>query len=37
MELNQITLIENGNTSKEIVDKMNSIYAQKSEINKLIV
>lgn len=37
MGLNQITLIENCDTSKEIVDKLDSIYLQKSETNKMIV
>lgn len=37
MDLTQITLIENCNSSKEILDKMDSIYEQKSETNKMLV
>ena len=37
LELSQITLIENCQTSKEIVDKLDSIYEQKSELNKMLV
>lgn len=37
LELTQITLIENCQTSKEIVDKLDSIYEQKSELNKMLV
>lgn len=37
MELNQITLVENCASSKQIMDKLNSIYEQKSETNKMIV
>lgn len=32
MELLQITLIENCTTSKEIFDKLNSIYEKKTEL-----
>lgn len=37
MEFEQITLIENCDSSKEILDKLDSIYLQKSETNKMIV
>lgn len=37
MDLKQITLVENCTSSKEIIDKLNSIYEQKSEMNKMIV
>lgn len=37
MELNQISLIENCETAKEVMVKLESIYEQKSELNKMIV
>lgn len=37
MDLNQISLVENCNSSKEILDKLNSIYEQRTETNKMIV
>ena len=37
MDLSQITLIENCETSKEILDKLDGIYALKSETNKMLV
>ena len=36
MDFSQITLIENCTTSKEILDKLDAIYAQKTEINKML-
>lgn len=37
MDLNQISLVENCNHSREILEKLDSIYEQKSEVNKLLV
>ncbi|CAH2108876.1 unnamed protein product [Euphydryas editha] len=37
MELNQISLIENYVTAKEVMVKLESIYEQKSELNKMMV
>lgn len=37
MNLNQITLIENCNSAKEIINKLDSIYQQKTETNKMLV
>lgn len=37
MELNQISLIENCETAKEVMTKLESIYEQKSELNKMMV
>ncbi|KAG7313042.1 hypothetical protein JYU34_000125 [Plutella xylostella] len=37
MELKQITLIENCETAQEIMLKMESIYEQKSELNKMVL
>lgn len=37
MDLSQITLIENCVTSAEIINKLDSIYEQKSETNKMLV
>lgn len=37
MDLNQITLIENCETALEIMSKLESIYEQKSELNKMII
>jgi len=37
MSLSQITLIENCETSSDIFNKLNSIYEQKSETNKMLV
>lgn len=37
MEIGQVCLIENCNTSKEILDKLDSIYEAKSESNKMVV
>lgn len=36
MEFNQIALVENCNTSHEVFNKLNSLYEQKTETNKLI-
>ena len=36
MELSQIMLIENCNTSSEILDRLNGIYALKTETNKMM-
>ena len=36
MDFSQITLIENCTTSKEILDKLDAIYAQKTEINEML-
>lgn len=33
--LSQITLTENCNSSKKILDKLDSVYIQKSETNKM--
>lgn len=37
MELTQISLIENCNTAKKVMDKLCSIYELKSETNKMVV
>lgn len=37
MEFAQITLVENCESSKQILDKLDSIYEQKSELNKMIL
>lgn len=37
MDLQQITLVENCETSKDILDKLDSIFQQKSETNKMLV
>lgn len=37
MDVNQITLIENCETSKEIFDKLDSVYQQKTEFNKMML
>lgn len=37
MGLNQISLIENCETSKQVLDKLNSIYDVKTETNKMLV
>lgn len=36
MDLSQIALVENCETSKEMIDKLNAIYKQTSEVNKLM-
>lgn len=36
MDYSQVTLIENCSSSKQIIDKLNAIYEQKTEINKMI-
>lgn len=37
MDLSQITLIENCTTAKQMIEKLDSIYEQKSETNKMLV
>lgn len=37
MDLKQITLIENCETAQEIMMKLESIYEQKSELNKMLI
>lgn len=37
MDLNQISLIENCETAKEVMKKLEAIYEQKSEYNKMII
>lgn len=37
MDVSQITLIENCETSKEIFDKLDSVYQQKTEVNKMML
>jgi hypothetical protein len=37
MDLKQITLVENCETAAEMIDKLNSVYEQKSELNKMII
>lgn len=37
MNLNQITLIENCETAMEIMKKLESVYEQKSELNKMLI
>ncbi|KYQ59850.1 hypothetical protein ALC60_01238 [Trachymyrmex zeteki] len=37
MEFSQVTLIQNCTSSKEILQKLNSIYEQKTELNKMLV
>ncbi|CAH2100811.1 unnamed protein product [Euphydryas editha] len=37
MDLNQITLFENCETALEIISKLESIYEQKSELNKMLI
>lgn len=36
MDYSQITLIENCQSSKQIMDKLDAIYEQKTEMNKII-
>jgi len=36
MDYSQITLIENCESSKQIMDKLDAIYKQKTEMNKMI-
>ena len=36
MDFSQITLIENCTSSKKILDKLDAIYAQKTQINKML-
>ncbi|XP_036143363.1 uncharacterized protein LOC118645761 [Monomorium pharaonis] len=36
MDYSQITLIENCQSSKQIIDKLDAIYEQKTEMNKMI-
>ena len=37
MEISQITLVESCETSKAILDKLDSVYQQKSEFNKMMI
>lgn len=37
MDLNQISLIENCETAKDVMNKLEAIYEQKSEFNKMLV
>lgn len=37
MDLKQITLVENCETAQEIMSKLESVYEQKSELNKMLV
>ena len=37
LELKQITIIENCESAKEILNKLDSVYEQKSEVNKMLV
>ncbi|CAH2109115.1 unnamed protein product [Euphydryas editha] len=37
MDLNQISLIENCETAKEVMSKLEAIYEQKSEYNKMLI
>jgi len=37
MEFSQVMLIQNCTSSKEILQKLNSIYEQKTELNKMLV
>ena len=37
MDLKQITLVENCESAKEILEKLNSIYQQRSEVSKMLV
>lgn len=37
MDLNQISLIENCETAKEVMTKLEAIYEQKSEYNKMLI
>lgn len=37
MNYSQITLIENCDSAKEILDKLDSVYMQKTEMNKMVV
>ncbi|KYN45078.1 hypothetical protein ALC56_00552 [Trachymyrmex septentrionalis] len=36
MDFSQITLIENCQSSKKILEKLDTVYEQKTEINKML-